>query len=100
MRNLYFCLGFAILLLALFGCKNNIDTYHSSFSEVDSSKLDGYLVRTNSQIDIIEGVTFAQMLRDHATAERSIDDELRALHVLFELHFNASFSCRPAPARG
>lgn len=88
MRNLYFCLGFAILLLALFGCKNNIDTYHSSFSEVDSSKLDGYLVRTNSQIDIIEGVTFAQMLRDHATAERSIDDELRALHVLFELHFN------------
>lgn len=90
MRNSFYGLFVVALLATLLGCKknNNIVYNHSSFSEDDSSKLNGYLARTNSQMEIIEGVTFAQMLRDHANAERSVDDELKALHVLFELHFN------------
>jgi len=41
-----------------------------------------------SKAEYEEGVAFANMLRQHAYAQKSVNDEINALHVLFMLHYN------------
>lgn len=90
MRN--FCLVFvAVLSFALFGCSLNRDGASYPFSDnssMDSSRLSGYLLRTDSDTTRMQGLILAQMVRDHAMATKSFEDFISACHVLFNIHYD------------
>lgn len=83
---------YIVVYICLIGCvsacgRHNGDARHSRISSNDSAKLESFLVRSNSHYQVSEGIAFAQMIRDYAHSESSVDDEIRSLHVLFDLHF-------------